>query len=161
MFAHSIALLSFHAFSLSSLLSLISLFSQSHLGLTAPIAVSLGAVPGALSRYYVTVFCNQRLGTSFPFGTFLINLSGSLLMGFFATLAIDRVIASPQLQLLVTTGFLGSYTTFSTYALDTSILLRNRQRTKAVFYGLGSSILGAICLEVGILLAHSLHQGGN
>lgn len=150
--ADSIAPLSF---------SLFNLVHQDNLTLTAPIAIAVGAVPGALSRYYVTVFSNQRLGTGFPFGTFCINLSGSLLMGFFATLAIDRVIASPQLQLLITTGFLGSYTTFSTYALDTAILLRNHQRIKALFYGLGSSILGAVCLEVGILLAHLLFQGGN
>ncbi|HBW57319.1 MAG TPA: fluoride efflux transporter CrcB, partial [Oscillatoriales bacterium UBA8482] len=95
----------------------------------------------------------QWLGTNFPYGTFMINLSGSLLMGFFATLAIERVITSSELQLLITTGFLGSYTTFSTYALDTSVLLRSGSQKKAMFYWLGSVVFGGICLEIGIALA--------
>lgn len=150
-------------FNLFSFLNFLNFLNQNHLAfgapIAAPLAVSLGAIPGALSRYYVTLLFSRRLGTSFPFGTFFINLSGSLLMGFFATLAIDQIITSPKLQLFITTGFLGSYTTFSTYALDTSILLRNQQRTKAILYGLGSSILGGICLEAGILLAHWLGRG--
>jgi len=128
--------------------------------LPSAIAVGVGAIPGALSRYYLTVWFSRWWGASFPFGTFFINLSGSLLMGFFATLAILQVIPSPQWQLLITTGFLGSYTTFSTYALDTSVLLRGHDRPKALFYWLGSSILGGICLELGILLAAPLGHGG-
>lgn len=128
--------------------------------LTGAMAVSLGAIPGALSRYYLTVVFSQWLGVSFPYGTFFINLSGSLLMGFFAMLAVEQVISSQEWQLLITTGFLGSYTTFSTYALDASILLRGRDRIKALFYWLGSSILGGVCLEIGILIAKLFHPGG-
>ncbi|WP_088891050.1 fluoride efflux transporter CrcB [Leptolyngbya ohadii] len=153
MFAGSIAL----PFNLS--FNLLNLLGQQH-PIAAPIAVSLGAVPGALSRYYVTVLFGRWLGTRFPFGTFFINLSGSLLMGFFATLFIDRVIASSHLQLLITTGFLGAYTTFSTYALDTSILLQNKNYQKALLYGLGSSIFGGICLAIGIAIAHLLSGEG-
>ncbi|MEP0912665.1 fluoride efflux transporter CrcB [Leptolyngbya sp. GB1-A1] len=138
-----------------------SLANQNYFNLGAPVAVSLGAVPGALSRYYLTVLFSQRLGTHFPFGTFFINLSGSLLVGFLATLAIDQVILSPELQLLMITGFLGSYTTFSTYALDTSVLLQNKERKKALFYWLGSSIVGGLCLEIGMMIAHLLHRGGH
>ncbi|OIP70442.1 MAG: camphor resistance protein CrcB [Oscillatoriales cyanobacterium CG2_30_40_61] len=121
--------------------------------LISPLAVSFGAILGALSRYYLTIGIAQWLGTNFPYGTFMINLSGSLLMGFFATLAIERVITSSELQLLITTGFLGSYTTFSTYALDTSVLLRSGSQKKAMFYWLGSVVFGGICLEIGIALA--------
>jgi CrcB protein len=128
--------------------------------LSGTIAVCLGAIPGALSRYYLTVLFSQWFGASFPYGTFFINLSGSLLMGFFATLVIEQVITSLEWQLFITTGFLGSYTTFSTYALDTSVLLRGRDRLKALFYWLGSSILGGVCLEIGIALAKLFHHGG-
>ena len=121
--------------------------------LRAPLAVSLGAIPGALSRYYLTILFSQWLGVGFPFGTFFINLSGSLFIGFFATLAIERVIFSPELQLLMITGFLGSYTTFSTYALDTSVLLRSGSRARAIFYWAGSVVFGGICLKIGIALA--------
>jgi CrcB protein len=151
MVTNSFTLLSFNV---------LGLLTQHDSVLSAPLAVSLGAIPGALSRYYLTVLFSQWLGASFPFGTFFINLSGALLMGFFATLALERVITSPELQLLITTGFLGSYTTFSTYALDTSVLLRGRNRAKALFYWAGSVVLGGICLEIGIALAKLLHHGG-
>jgi CrcB protein len=129
------------------------LLNQNNVALSAPIAVSLGAIPGALSRYYITIRLAQWLGTSFPYGTFAINISGALLMGFITTLAIDRSIASPELQLLITTGFLGSYTTFSTYALDTSVLLRDGSRVRSLLYWAGSAVLGGIGLEMGIVLA--------
>lgn len=124
-----------------------------HADLATPIAISLGAIPGALIRYYITVMLARCLGTSFPFGTFVINLSGALLMGFCATLALHQVIASTALQRLILTGFFGSYTTFSTYALDTSVLLQRGSRQKALLYWAGSALLGGLSLEAGILLA--------
>ncbi len=124
--------------------------------LQTPLAISLGAVPGALSRYYLTVLFAQWFGNAFPYGTFVINLSGSLLMGFFTTLAIEHIIPSPEVQLLITTGFLGSYTTFSTYTLDTSVLVRSGSRTKACFYWAGSVMFGGICFAVGVALAKTV-----
>ncbi|WP_210404190.1 fluoride efflux transporter CrcB [Chroococcidiopsis sp. TS-821] len=121
--------------------------------LSTAIAISLGAIPGALSRYYLMLYLVQRWGNNFPYGTLAINLSGALLMGFFTTLFIEQVITSSKLQLLITTGFLGSYTTFSTYALDTSILWHSGNRVKAFFYWAGSVVLGGICLAIGISLA--------
>ena len=120
-----------------------------------PIAISAGAILGALSRYYLTVLLARRFGTRFPYGTFAINLSGALLMGFFATLAFNQIIA-PHLQLLIMTGFLGSYTTFSTYALDTANLARSRSRVVALFYWAGSAVGGALCLEAGVGIARWL-----
>jgi CrcB protein len=128
------------------------LLNQNNSSLGTPIAIALGAIPGALSRYYITIWLAQWLGTDFPFGTFFINLSGSLLMGFITTLVIGQIIPLENLPLLITTGFLGSYTTFSTYALDTSILLRNGSRIISLFYWLGSVVLGGIFLEIGIVL---------
>lgn len=122
----------------------------------APLAISLGAIPGALSRYYLTVLLTRRLGTRFPYGTFFINLSGSLLIGFFATLGLDHPVLPPSLQLLITTGFLGSYTTFSTYAIETINLNRAGRRSIAWFYWAGSILLGGLCLAIGMVLAHTL-----
>lgn len=125
-------------------------------GIRAPLAVSLGAIPGALSRYYLTLFFARWLGTSFPYGTFVINITGALVMGFFVTLTLERTITSPDLRLLVAVGFLGSYTTFSTYALDTSVLLKSGNQGLALFYWLGSAALGFIGLEIGSFLARKV-----
>ncbi|HIK05488.1 MAG TPA: fluoride efflux transporter CrcB [Trichormus sp. M33_DOE_039] len=123
-----------------------------------PIAVSLGAIAGALSRYYLSLWFAQRFGTSFPYGTFFINISGCLAMGFFFTLALERVaIISPELRLLVAVGFLGAYTTFSTYALDTVTLVDNRNFIVAGFYLAGSAILGIISIQLGVILARLWH----
>jgi fluoride exporter len=122
--------------------------------LRAPLAICLGAIPGALSRYYLTLFFSRWLGVSFPFGTFFINLTGALMMGFFITL--ERSLTSPDLRLLIAVGFLGSYTTFSTYALDTSTLWQTGHKSPALFYGLGSAALGLISLELGRFLARLL-----
>jgi fluoride exporter len=122
----------------------------------APIAIVLGAIPGALSRYYLTLLFARWLGTGFPYGTFAINTTGALVMGFFVTLTLERTITSPDLRLLIAVGFLGSYTTFSTYALDTSMLVRSGNKIVALFYWLGSAALGYISLEIGSFLARKI-----
>jgi fluoride exporter len=119
-----------------------------------PIFISLGAIAGALSRYYLTLWFVQRFGTAFPYGTFFINLTGCLAMGFFITIFLERVTTiSPELRLMVTTGFLGAYTTFSTYGLESATLLHNRSLFGFSLYWLGSAVLGIISVQVGIILA--------
>lgn len=119
----------------------------------AAIAVAVGAVPGALSRYYLTVFWAQRLGTRFPYGTFFINLTGAFFIGALVTWLSRLPIAPfPYLRELAVIGFLGSYTTFSTYALDTANLMRPRQYGLAVLYWAGSLILGLACVQAGAWL---------
>ncbi|RCJ15925.1 chromosome condensation protein CrcB [Nostoc sp. ATCC 43529] len=117
-----------------------------------PILISLGSVSGALSRYYITLFFGRCFGTAFPYGTLFINLTGAFLMGLFATV-ISRLTIIYSLYFLVAVGFLGSYTTFSTYALDTSNLLRTKNDYKAaLLYWLGTPILGFLSIEIGIFL---------
>jgi len=77
-------------------------------------------------------------------------------IGFFVTVILNRAIDSPDLRLLFAVGFLGSYTTFSTYTLDISALLRSRQLSLGLFYGLGSAGLGLLCLELGRFTADRL-----
>ena len=119
-----------------------------------PIAISLGAVAGALSRYYITLWFANRFGTAFPYGTFFINITGCLAMGFFITLVFERMPAVPsEVRLMVATGFLGAYTTFSTYGLETNVLLRDRSYSLATFYWAGSAIIGVIAVQSGSILA--------
>lgn len=119
-----------------------------------PIAISFGAIAGALSRYYITLWFANRFGTAFPYGTFFINITGCLAMGFFITLIFERVPAVPsEVRLMIATGFLGAYTTFSTYGLETNVLLRDRAYNFAAFYWAGSAILGVIAVQLGIIIA--------
>ena len=122
----------------------------------APIAISLGAIGGALSRYYLTLWFTHQWGADFPYGTFIVNLSGCFLMGFIATLALDISLISPDLRLLLTTGFLGAYTTFSTYGLDTLNLLGRQQWVMAGSYWLGSTALGIGAVQLGVILARAI-----
>lgn len=121
-----------------------------------PVAISFGAIAGALSRYFISTNVNQWLGTAFPFATFFINLSGALIMGFFTSLAVERSIISPDVRLIVAVGFLGAYTTFSTYTLDLERLLETGHWQTSSLYWIGSTLLGLLCLELGSYLARRL-----
>jgi fluoride exporter len=119
-----------------------------------PIAVSLGAIAGALSRYYLSIWITQRLGTSFPYATLIVNLTGSFALGLLTSLVLERVFPiSPEVRLLIATGFLGSYTTFSTYELDTISLVQESSFNKAIIYWFGSAAIGAVSLYLGIMAA--------
>jgi CrcB protein len=119
-----------------------------------PIAVSLGAIAGALSRYYLGIWIAQRLGTSFPYATLIINLTGSFALGLLTALVLERVLPiSPEVRLLIATGFLGSYTTFSSYELDTINLVQESNLNKAIIYWFGSAVMGAVSLYLGIMAA--------
>lgn len=121
------------------------------------LAVSLGAIAGALSRYCITLWFLQRFGVAFPYGTFVINITGCFIMGFFFTLAAERILTiTPEIKLLVATGFLGSYTTFSTYGLDTVTLIGTQRFTPALIYWLGSAVLGILSVQLGVFLARLL-----
>jgi len=125
--------------------------------LRLPIAISLGAIAGALSRYYLTLWFTKTFGTSFPYGTLTINLTGCLAMGFFSTLVVERISPiPPEVQLLVATGFLGAYTTFSTYGMESVNLWRGGAYNLAGIYWAGSAILGIVSVQAGIILARLL-----
>ncbi|WP_247215281.1 fluoride efflux transporter CrcB [Synechococcus sp. C9] len=123
-----------------------------------PLWIALGAIPGALCRHYLIIWFAETMGTDFPFGTLFVNVSGSVFMGFCSTL-IDENIS--WLNGLVTMGFIASYTTFSTYALDMSKLWGQRRYAPALVYFLGSPVAGWVGLELGIFLANwsSFPQG--
>lgn len=119
-----------------------------------PIAISLGAIAGALSRYYLSLWFAQRFGTSFPYGTLFVNFTGCLGMGFFVTLALEQItVVCPEIRSLVAVGFLGSYTTFSSYELDTLTLLRDRHTAVALLYWLSTAVVGLFSAQLGVILA--------
>ena len=87
--------------------------------------IAAGAALGANARYLVSLWAADRFGVAFPYGTFLVNVTGSLLLGFFLALSVDHFVTSPQARWLLATGFLGSYTTFSTYMVESVNLVRD------------------------------------
>jgi fluoride exporter len=124
-------------------------------------AISFGAIAGALSRYYLGLYLGQLFGTQLPYGTLIINVTGCFVMGVMTAVPLRHVVTiHPDLRLLLLTGFLGSYTTFSSYALD-SVNLLQQQLDADLFYWAGSAFLGLLSLELGIVLAERvLNQVG-
>ncbi len=118
--------------------------------------ISLGAVLGANTRYWVGAWAAGKWGAAFPFGTLLINLSGSFLLGLFLTLATERFVLDPRWRTFFAIGFLGAYTTFSTYAYESVNLLSKGQWLSGAFNLLGSALLGGLAVLAGIFLGKLL-----
>ena len=107
------------------------------------LAVAVGGSLGAVSRYWVSSASYRWLGQDFPYGTLSVNLVGSLVMGFLSVLLVHRFHISEELRIGLLAGFLGSFTTFSTFAMDTLHLAANDALVKAVVY-VGLSV--ALCI---------------
>ena len=83
------------------------------------LVISLGAIAGANARYFLSRYAAKGLGLVFPYGTLIINVLGSLIVGFFLIWTSERVLVDPRWRLLVVVGFCGAFTTFSSYAFET------------------------------------------
>lgn len=114
--------------------------------------ISLGAILGANARYWVGDWAAQRWGSAFPLGTLLINLSGSFVLGLFVTLATERFMLDPRWRTFFAIGFLGAYTTFSTYTYESMNLINQGQWLAGLANLLGSALLGALAVFLGIAL---------
>ena len=120
------------------------------------VAISVGAVLGANLRYIVGGFVSDRLGTSFPYGTLLINVSGSFAIGLFLTLIGERIVVADWWRPLVAIGFLGGYTTFSTFSFETLALVQAGSWGDAALNVAVSVAVSLIGCYVGIVLARAL-----
>lgn len=120
------------------------------------LAISLGGVLGANARYLVGLYLAERLGAAFPYGTLVVNVSGSLAIGFFLTLVAERLTVDPLWRLFFATGFLGAYTTFSTYTFEAAQLLRTGEFGPGLLYLFGSVAAGMVGVVAGILAAERL-----
>lgn len=120
------------------------------------IAIAVGGSMGAVSRYWMSTTTYQWLGLAFPYGTLAVNLLGSLLMGFLSVLLVYRLQVSEEIRIGILSGFLGSFTTFSTFAIDTIELGMDDSLVKAMLYILLSVLLCVLGALAGLLAAKQL-----
>jgi CrcB protein len=126
--------------------------------LSGLISVVLGSVLGATARYFVSGVVARRVGETFPWGTLLINVSGALVIGIFGGLAREptSLFASPNPWLFAVTGFLGAYTTVSSFSLQTLALAKDGERSRAVGYVILSVGLSLSAAALGFALVDLL-----
>lgn len=117
------------------------------------LAVGVGGFAGAIARYGVNLGVAALWSRPFPLATFLINVSGSFVLGFFTVWAAERGSVGPALRLLVGTGFVGAYTTFSTFELETERLASGGAAGWAVANVVASVAAGFVAVRLGIRLA--------
>ncbi len=117
--------------------------------------ISLGAAFGANLRYFVAQQV-AKFTTAFPYGTLIVNVTGSFILGVFLIWITDRVLVDPRWRLLVAVGFCGGYTTYSSYAFETFALFERGQWLPAVLNILFSNALCLIGVVLGAMLARSL-----
>ena len=125
--------------------------------------VAVGSALGGLTRWGVSLWFERKLGPAFPWGTLFINLTGSLFLGWFATVLSEKLVLSgsswlrpDDLRLLVAVGLTGAYTTFSTFEWETFQLIRDGSFARA-FYNVGGSFLaGLLAVFLGVMLANGL-----
>ena len=117
--------------------------------------VALGGAAGAAARYGVAQWTGARWGWNFPWGTLAVNVTGSLAIGLLMTLLIARG-ADPAFRLLLVTGFLGGYTTFSAFSFEALTLLEARRWSSAALYVGGSVVLGLLACGLGLGLGRLL-----
>ena len=111
---------------------------------------------GSTLRYMVNVVCPRFLGTDFPYHTFIINITGSTVMGLIAGYLASKGEASQSWRLFLMTGILGGYTTFSAYSLDAALLYERGEIGLAPFYVLGSVVFSIAGLFAGLALVRHL-----
>ena len=113
---------------------------------------------GAVSRYLATGWVQDLTGDSFPWGTLLVNVAGSLVLGF-SMVWLQSAVSSADLRQFIAIGFLASFTTFSTFSYEAVVMLRDREWWQAGGYVVGSVALSLTAVVVGMAMASGLTQG--
>lgn len=120
------------------------------------LAISLGAIVGANLRYWMSRGAVRFLGPVFPYGTLVINILGSFVVGFFVVWTTERIVIDPRWRLLVVVGFCGGYTTFSSYAYETMAFFEHGQWFLMATNFLSNNLLACGAAIAGMALARVL-----
>ena len=116
-------------------------------------AIGIGGFIGAVLRYLCTGWIYRLAGTSLPWGTLVVNVAGSYILGFFLVFEMNRLTLSPAVRNFVAIGILGAFTTFSTFSYEAVNLIQNQLYIKALFYILLNVIVSIIAVWVGMITA--------
>ena len=120
------------------------------------VLIGIGGFAGAVARYVVDGWVVRATGGSFPWGTLVVNLSGSFLLGLLAAMTIDRATLPAEIRGPVLFGFIGAYTTFSTYMLESWRLVEAGAWPSAVANVVGSVVLGLLAVFAGLALGRAI-----
>jgi fluoride exporter len=118
--------------------------------------IAFGGALGSMARYWVGSTIASRVGTKFPYGTFVINITACMIIGFSLTFLTKRADLNPAWRFLVPVGFIGAYSTFSTYEWETLSTIRTGAFLLAAFYAISSLILGLAAVWGGSVIAEIL-----
>jgi CrcB protein len=118
--------------------------------------IAAGGALGSIARYWVGSTVGSRMGTRFPYGTFVINLTACIIIGFSLTYLGKRVELNPAWRFFVPIGFIGAYSTFSTYEWETLSTLRSGAFLLGATYAIGSLVLGLAATWLGVLMADAI-----
>jgi fluoride exporter len=118
--------------------------------------IAVGGAAGAVSRYLLQGWVDGLTGGAFPWGTFVINISGSFALGVLFALAIDRALLSPEVRLPLMVGFISAYTTFSTLMLESWRLVEEGDLVFAAANLVGSVVVGLIAVVAGLAIGRAL-----
>jgi CrcB protein len=124
--------------------------------LTSFLWIGAGAVLGANARYLVGLWAGGRFGVGFPYGTLLVNLTGSLILGFVIAMVSGRLSIPAEVRLFLAVGFLGSYTTFSSFSVESVMLLGGDSIWLGLVNILANNLGALACALLGVLLARAI-----
>ena len=120
------------------------------------VMIAIGGAIGAIARYQVAAVIQARVPVGFPYGTFIVNISGCLIMGFVTALLTERLVVHPNWRFLIPIGFVGAYTTFSTFELETFRAVSEGAWPIAGANVVGSCVAGYAALWAGFIAARLL-----
>ena len=124
--------------------------------MNAILLIALGGATGAVGRHLVGGWASRALGHGFPIGTLIVNIAGSFAMGLLIAWLAKRSAGDAQLRLLIATGFLGGFTTFSAFSLDVAVLYERGALASAALYVTGSVFLSIAAVFAGLAIMRSL-----
>ena len=118
--------------------------------------VGLGGFLGSIARFWLGAYITYRMGARFPYGTFVINITGSFLIGLIVTLIAEHAQWSPNLLYFIPIGFIGAYTTFSTFELEAFRSVRGGDVLLALLYVLTSVTVGFVAVWLGVVTGKTI-----